>query len=164
MARLTNVILDVGRTAAGSGRFFADVSYDVEFSPAEVRLNVAFNDAAVLFDRDAEVDLVLLESMIAFGTVESTQRIVRGAPGERATAQDRDEIIGAIFPIPPEPLFVDARRFTPDGATTRHINHRREWQFPRGEEGPEEYRALVIVVPEIRYAMGWSNERVINLV
>jgi hypothetical protein len=64
-----------------------------------------------------------------------------------------DDYIGPIF----------KGTIQPGGQATIHRTHRREWNFPSNESGAEEYRALVLIVPEIRRASAWSNEVKINL-
>ena len=141
MARVSDVRLNVGRAA--SGLEFAEVSYDVEFSPTEQELNVRFDEVALLFERDNALD-TYVESFGAGGFDFELTLFRQGK---------LDDYIGEIF----------KGSVQPNGDALVHREHRREWSFPNNESGREEYRAFVLVIPEIRRASAWSNEMSIDL-
>jgi hypothetical protein len=139
MARVSNVELSVGRAA--SGLEFAEVSYDIEFSTTEQDLNLRFAEVAMLFERDSALDTFVEQmGVIDFGLAW----LPKG---------NLDDFVGEIF----------NGSVRPDGEAVVHREHRREWSFPDNEDGREEYRAFILVIPEIRRASAWSNEVSINL-
>lgn len=138
MAEVKNIQLTVGR--APSGRDFAEVSYDIEFTQTERDLNVHFFEFVLLFERDDDLDRY-------FEAVNNPDQI------ELLRRGNTDDFIGQV----------GSGLIVPGDNTTLHRNVRREWRFPNNESGNEEYRALVQVVPQIRRGAGWSNEVKANL-
>jgi hypothetical protein len=138
MASVFNVSLGVGR--ASSGEEFAEVSYDIQFSGAEVSLNLEFDEIIHLFERDEAID----QYYQPWGMNLGVQWAARG---------NLDDSIGTVH----------QGTIQPNGQALLHRTHRREWSFPRNEKGAEEYRALVLVVPEIYRGSAWSNEVKIDL-
>jgi hypothetical protein len=138
MARVRNVALSIGRV--NSSTEFAEVSYDIEFSGAEVTLDLEFKEFVSLFERDDDLDEFYQE----WGSNLGIQWRARG---------NLDDYIGVVRD----------GSIRPDGVAVHHRTHRREWAFPSNESGNEEYRALVLVAPEIYRGSGWSNEVSINL-
>ncbi len=136
MATITNVTLNVGK--AGSQEF-AEVEYDVQFSAAEVSLNLQFEEWVMLFERDGGLDRYLESAELNTG-------LMRAHSGN-------DDYIGQVH----------YGTVSPGGSSTLHRTHRREWSFPNNESGAEEYSALVWVRPEIRAGRSWSNEVSANL-
>jgi hypothetical protein len=145
MAALRNVTLNVGHVS-GSSDEFAEVSYDVEFGASEIEHNFLYDEWVGLLERDGELDFFFVE--VGTGTLT---RINRGL---------LDDFIGEVFS---GEVFTGPSVLRPDGRTTVHRTHRRQWPFPHNERGPEEYRALVIVTPQIWEASAWSNEVSIDL-
>lgn len=137
MARVTNITLNVGRTA--SGREFAEVEYDIQFSDSEIALNLDFEEWVMLFERDNDLDRYI-------ETAEANTEVAWLNSGN-------DDYIGQVH----------YGTVQPNGNRTVHRSHRREWNFPSNESGREEYRALVWARPEIRAGRGWSNEVSIDL-
>jgi hypothetical protein len=138
MARVRNVQLTAGR--GSDGREFAEVTYDIAFSDAEVSLNLQFDEMVLLAERDEKLDGFFQD----WGSNLDVQQIAVDNP---------DDFIGTIH----------EGTIKPEGRRTVRRTHRREWPFPRNEDGNEEYRALVMVVPEIYRGSAWSNEVSINL-
>jgi hypothetical protein len=139
MATLSNVTLMVGRAPAGAE--FAEVSYDVEFGKSELEHDIAFDELVLLFEQDEGPDLF--------------QQQFVGTEFHVLTDGDRDDAVGTVFE--------ERGSLIPRGRRTVHRVHRREWEFPRNESGPEEYRALVIVRPQVWRGTAWSNEVSANL-
>ena len=138
MAEVRNIKLSVGRGA--SGMEFAEVSYDVDFAPDETKLDLRFSEWAILFERDDELDAFHRRA----GANVGLRWFPRGNP---------DDFIGYIF----------KGLIQPNGNSTIHRSHKRDWNFPNNENGNEEYRALVQIIPEITTGGGWSNEVSVNL-
>ena len=136
MARVNNVSLNVGKTGT---KEFAEVEYDINFSGSEVKLGLAFEEWVMLFERDNALDDYL-------EAADYNTAILRMHSGN-------DDYIGQVH-------YGTVR---PNGNSTVHRKHRREWNFPNNEAGAEEYRALVWVRPEIRSGRSWSNEVSANL-
>lgn len=138
MATVLNVKLNVGKSS--TGREFAEVSYDIRFSTFEVAHNLNFDEHVRLWDRDDGLD-----------------RYYRGVGSPFIARQqsegNSDDLIGLIH----------AGTIRPNGSTIIHRKFRAEWDFGGNESGPEEYRALVDVVPEVGAASAWSQEAVLNL-
>jgi hypothetical protein len=141
MAVVTNVALAVGKEG---DQEFAEVSYDIQFTETEIRLNIPFREWVQLFERDGPLDHFVVSS-------EDSPNMVQKVVG------NPDDDIGIIA----DPIYPASVR--PDGRATVNRTVRRAWDFPRNESGPEEYRALVQVFPEIWSATAWSNEVSINL-
>lgn len=140
MAQVLNVVLQVGR---GSGdREFATIEYDIEFREAEIAQNLWFDEFVALLDIDDERDRYLnllgaeyLHAHFAVGNI--------------------DDDIGVIH--------FAKNSVRPDGQALVHRSFKRDWDFPDNESGDEEYRALIVVTPEVHAASAWSNEVHINL-
>jgi hypothetical protein len=139
VAHVRDVRLDVGR--APSGLEFAEVSYTVDFTAAEVDLNLPFTEYIVLWERDEELD--------SYVQPADPIGITRVGVGRG------DDLIGVIYK--------GDSSIRPNGRRSISRNHRREWRFPENESGREEYRALVQVIPDIRLGGAWSNEVSIDL-
>jgi hypothetical protein len=137
MAKVRNVNLVVGHGPEGE---FAEVSYDVEFNRTELALNMGFYELIALMERDEGLDTYFP------GFPASVLQYPSG---------NLDDNIGTVFKGP------DVMH--PDGESVVHRRHRRDWRFPNNESGPEEYRALVIVRPELWEGAAWSNEVSVNL-
>ncbi len=137
MAKVSNVQLSVGQESEVE---FAEVTYDIEFSTTEVDLDVRFTEWVYLLERDADLDSYV-------DTVERNLGFAKFPIG------NSDDLIGEVF----------RGTVRPDGHDVLHRTHRNDWNFPANEAGAEEYRALVLVVPEIRRGAAWSNEVSRNL-
>lgn len=144
MATVSNVVLSVGRATAQTE--FAEVDYDVEFSAAEIALNLRFREAVVLHERDETRDVY---SWFAFANLSESG----SSPLVQYKAENWDENIGLIYD--------DDSLVATQGVV--HRSHRREWNFGNQERNNEEYVAAVVVVPEISVGGGQSNEVSINL-
>jgi hypothetical protein len=148
MATVKNVHLKVGR--GDDGREFAEVSYDVHFSPTEVELNIPFHERVMLYEIDDSLD----DYVDAFGADDMAVPPRRPAPA-LITAGDRDDVTGEVF------IGEDSVR--PDGKTFVSRVHLKRWRFPSNESGDEEYKALVMVTPSICRSTSWSDTVSINL-
>jgi hypothetical protein len=113
----------------------------VDFSDDEIEHNVPFDELVLLFDRDGGLDFFKHQ----FGSEQLSV----------AAKDNRDDAIGEIFN--------GSGMLRPDGNMTVNRVHRREWPFPRNEDGREQYRALVLVRPLLRQVTRWSNEVSANL-
>jgi hypothetical protein len=149
MARLRNVRLNVG--PASSGNQFVHITYDVDFEEIEIRLNMWFSETIAFLDRDGKLDN-LLE---AYGNEDTPGLALINNP-----QGNRDDAIALIITTPEAGT---THVFRPDGRTSLTRDRRLEFRFPDNESGPEEYRALVIVTPQVWGASAWSNEVSINL-
>ena len=138
MALVENIKLSLGKVH--SELEFAEVSYDILFSEDEQTLNLRFTEGILLFERDSQLDMYYRNLVHNIG--------IAGYP-----IGTRDDFIGQVY----------GGFIRPNGNTSLHREHRREWRFPNNEDGVEEYLALVMVIPEITRGSGWSNEVHINL-
>jgi hypothetical protein len=145
MAHVKNVKLKVGH--APSGDQFADITYDVDFDRNEVVLDMRFQEVISLIERDEALDVLIPSYGDEFLPGISILVVIRGA---------RDDVVGNIA-TPPQGVL------QPNGLTSVRRAVRVEWRFPNNEDGPEEYRALVIVTPQMWQASGWSDEASANL-
>lgn len=140
MAKISNVDLRMGRI--NSSTEFSEVSFSVDFSTAEVSQNLAFGLFTALYERDDQLDSYHVQQNGAFN-----MSLHRRASG------DLDDFV----------TWVDSRVVRPNGQNTRIFTVRKEFNVGNQEDGNEEYRALVTIVPEITSGRAWSNEVSINL-
>lgn len=140
MAKISNVQLRMGRV--NSTLEFAEVTFSVNFSSAEVSQNLAFGLYTALYERDDSLDSYHVEQNGAFNI-----NLHRRANG------NMDDFI----------QWVDTRSVRPNGQGTRFFTVRKEFNVGNQESGNEEYRAFVNIIPEITSGRAWSNELSINL-
>jgi hypothetical protein len=158
MATVENVQLTIGPGIGERQR--AHVSYDIEFTETEAKLNIPFDEVVVLYERDDGPDSyveVLGEDMLiasepakyAYGSAKFLH-LSAPADGKDTESDDYIGIVGrgVVFP---------------QGRKTVRREYLADWFFPPNESGPEEYRALVWILPHIRRGSAWSNEVVVNL-
>lgn len=138
MAQIIKPKLAVGRTAAGVE--FAEVSYQIQFSADEVRLGLRFTEDVRLWERDDSLD--------SFYRGVGSSRI-----GRQESHGNTDDDIGLVY----------SGTVNPSGSSVHSRLWRKEWNFANNESGPEEYRALIQVVPEVNSGTAWSNEVSLNL-
>ncbi|CAN5706336.1 hypothetical protein BH20ACI4_BH20ACI4_11030 [soil metagenome] len=140
MANVSNVRLAMGRV---SNRIeFAEVNFSINFSSQEIKENLVFGLYIPLFERDDELDTYHFEVNGAFG----------GSVNWRSLG-DLDDFI----------TWISFESIRPNGNSTIILTRRKEFDVGNQEDGNEEYRALVWVIPEIVEGKAWSNEVSINL-
>ena len=151
MATITNAELRVGRSAS-SGLEFAEVEYDANFTPTEIRLEIPFRELIALVDRDGQLDSYYETAVQGAGAV-SLEGLSRES--DPNTADDRVA------------LFRDRLADMPVVWATAAVVHRAprrvERDFGRQESGAEEYRAFIYLRPEVSHAWNWTNELSANL-
>jgi hypothetical protein len=148
MATVKDVQLFVGRGL--DGKDIAEVSYNILFSPIEVRLDIPFHERVMIYEQDDELDRY----------VELFGLDINGIPPPRPALEqldrgDHDDWIGL--------LFNQEDSVRPDGQAVVNRMHSKSWRFPSNESGNEEYKALVVVTPSICRSSAWSNTVSINL-
>jgi hypothetical protein len=143
MAILRNITLTVGRLPSGDE--FAEVFYDVDFGDVEISHDFWYGEQIYLMERDEGADII-------------SRHVGARADGSNLLADPKGDPDGMIGPV-----FNRRSSFRPAGRRTVRRSHRREWAFPRNESGPEEYRALVVVTPEIWQDSAWSDKVTMNL-
>lgn len=140
MASISNARLRMGRVS--STQEFAEVTFSVNFSGAEVSQNLAFGLYTALYERDDSLDTYHADQNGAFSF-----RIVTRANG------NADDFV----------QWIDSRAVRPDGQNTRFFTVRREFNVGNQEAGNEEYRAFINIIPEITTGQTWTNEVSVNL-
>ena len=143
MATVSNARLRMGRVNATME--FAEVTFSIIFSAAEVAQNLSFGVHTMLFERDEKLDLYVPTPNGAFDASNTRLSIL--------AREEEDDLIS----------WIDSRTIRPNGQNTRLISVRKELNVGNQEEGNEEYRAFVNVVPEITSGQAWTNEVSINL-
>jgi hypothetical protein len=124
MAQVRNIKVTLGRNP--SGLPFAEVAYDVDFEDSEIALNSRFVEAIYLAEQGEEFET---EDLLAD---PGLRQLLRGGA---------DDFLSRIFIDPDGNL-------RPDGATTRHRVHRKEWDETESSHAAplrDEYQALVFV-------------------
>jgi hypothetical protein len=124
MAQVRNIKVTLGRNP--SGLQFAEVAYDVQFEANEIALNSRFIEAIYLAEPGEEFET---DDLLADAGV---MQLLRGTA---------DDFLSQIFVDPDGNL-------RPDGASTLHRVHRKEWDEAESSGGGparEEYQALVFV-------------------
>jgi hypothetical protein len=124
MAQVRNIKVTLGRNP--SGLPFAEVAYDVHFEDSEIASNSRFIEAIYLAESGEEFETGELAADAGF------RQLLRGTA---------DDFLSRIFVDPDGNL-------RPDGATTLHRVHRKEWdesESSRAASLRDEYQALVFV-------------------
>jgi hypothetical protein len=144
MANVSNARLKMGRV---SDRMeFAEVTFSINFSAAEVAQNLSFGLYTALFERDDKLDFYIPTPNGAFDWGDA-----------RLSIHSIENEDGRI------PSFVDTKIIRPNGQNTRLFTVRKDFDLGVQEDGNEEYRAFINVVPEITSGQAWTNEVSINL-
>ena len=130
MASISNVKLSVGRV---SGKIeFAEVSLIVRWSALEVRENMPYFLRTFLVEQDEQID---------FYTMKPDGNI------QWKNTQDTDDYVG----------YIDGQSLRPNGASSKSLKFRREFDFGDQERGNEEYIGIATIVPELRGDIRFSN-------
>lgn len=140
MARINNARLRMGRVSGSQE--YAEVTFQVNFTTAEVEQNLLFGLHTMLYERDDSIDVYIPRPNGAFSL--SVDKISKG---------NADDYV----------RYLDSRSIRPNGRSTQFFRIRREFNVGNQEGGNEEYRALVNIIPEIAPGRAWTNELSINL-
>lgn len=138
MANVGNIDLTIGKNS--DGLEFAEVSYVIYFSEAEVNLGLDFEEIVLLLEQDQDLDVYLKGVGWPYKLFRYTD------DGGTGNESHLDDFIGQI-----------ARNSLKATATKVARKHKKAWQFPANESGEEEYRALVYIKPEICESSRFSN-------
>jgi len=136
MAAITDVRLRVGRVS--SSIEFAELTIRVNWTTRERQENMSYLVRGFVVERDDGRDFF---DMLPNGSIHWS------------SIGNLDDFVGNV----------GSRWIRPDGASSRTITMRRNWDFGNQEPGSEEYMGIATVVPETRGDIRFSAEISANL-
>ncbi|MEJ2395101.1 MAG: hypothetical protein P8045_13285 [Candidatus Thiodiazotropha sp.] len=136
MASISSVRLSVGRVS--SAIEFAELTVRVSWTTRERQENMAYLVNGYVVERDDGRDFF---DMLPDGNIHWL------------SVGNLDDFIGRI----------GGTWIRPDGATSRTVTLRRNWDFGNQEPGSEEYMGIATVVPETRGDIRFAPEISANL-
>jgi hypothetical protein len=121
MPNIRDISLFLGRSSH-SKEEFVRISFNVDFTPSEQSLEAGFIMHVLLISVNDEID-----------DFEATPSgIIR-----RRTLEEADNILGSVYHDVINP-----------GSNTIRVDRTKAWDFGTLREGPEEYRALIAIIPK----------------
>ncbi len=136
MATITSVRLRVGRVTSATE--FAELTIRVNWTARERQENLSYLVSGYVVERDDGRDFF---DMLPSGDIHWLN------------VGNLDDFIGTI----------GKTWIRPDGASSRTITLRRNWDFGNQEAGSEEYMGIATVVPEIKGDIRFADEISANL-
>lgn len=149
MARVSDINLQMGRDRNHPGKEVAELSFTVSFTDREVREDLEYSIDAILMEIDEHQ-----QDVYVFTPNGHRSTWVQWDP--RANESRRSDKDDFVFRFPD-------RVVTPGGNRTKRISYRETLEVGNQERNNEEYRAFVMVQPEISPAYTGSNVVNINL-
>lgn len=148
MARVRNVLLDMGRRA--SGLEFARITGFVDFTGREVQENLGYAVWVAIDEVDDARDIYHFYT----NGQDKPETLKELKTLEQRAQDDPDDNIRQFFL---------AQTIRPEGRATVAIEINRDFDVGNQEDGNEEYQATIMAIPEITHGYALSNVRSINL-
>jgi hypothetical protein len=139
MAHVKNVVFRMGRSSGSLE--YAEVAFDVDFTPHELAQKLRYGLHVRLFEIDSGLDNYTW-------TPNGISQVFADWSGG-----DTDDAI----------KYLVNEVVQPNGQATQHFVYHKDFNIGFNEIGEEEYRAAVMIIPEIVQGFMWSNEVDINL-